>query len=54
MRALARLRALARRLYPEVPQTILPGSLLVAMSANLLGLGNACTLGLRPWASSKS
>ena len=50
MRALARLMGpLARRLYPEVPPDHpAMGSLLVAMSANLLGLGNACTpLGLK-------
>ncbi|HHT89792.1 MAG: nucleoside recognition domain-containing protein [Bacillota bacterium] len=40
---------LARRLFPDVPvHHRAMGSLLLAMSANLLGLGNACTpLGLR-------
>ena len=49
-RALARLLGpLARRLYPEVPPGHpAMGALVAAMSANILGLGNACTpLGLK-------
>lgn len=40
---------IARRLFPSVPRDHpAMGSLLVAMSANILGLGNACTpLGLK-------
>ena len=40
---------IAKRLFPDVPpQHPAMGSLLLAMSANLLGLGNACTpLGLK-------
>lgn len=40
---------LARRLFPDVPERHpAMGALLVAMSANILGLGNACTpLGLK-------
>lgn len=48
--ALAKLLGpLARRLFPDVPANHpAMGSLLLAMSANLLGLGNACTpLGLK-------
>ncbi|NMB19783.1 MAG: spore maturation protein [Firmicutes bacterium] len=42
----------ARRLFPSVPHDHpAMGSLLVAMSANILGLGNACTpLGLKAMA----
>lgn len=49
-RALARLLGpLARRLFPKVPaEHPAMGALLAAMSANILGLGNACTpLGLK-------
>lgn len=48
--ALARLLGpLARRLYPQVPQAHPAlGALVAAMSANILGLANACTpLGLK-------
>ncbi|HHW73308.1 MAG TPA: hypothetical protein GX393_08780 [Firmicutes bacterium] len=51
--ALARLLGpLARRLYPQVPPSHpAMGALLAAMSANILGLGNACTpLGLKAMA----
>jgi len=50
MQVLARLLGpLARRLYPEVPPDHpAMGALLAAMSANILGLGSACTpLGLK-------
>lgn len=50
MKVIARLMGpLARRLFPEVPpHHPAMGALLLAMSANLLGLGNACTpLGLK-------
>ncbi len=50
MKAIARLMGpLARKLFPEVPpQHPAMGALLLAISANVLGLGNACTpLGLK-------
>ncbi|NMB00437.1 MAG: hypothetical protein GX971_02775 [Firmicutes bacterium] len=50
METLARIMGpIAKRLFPDVPpQHPAMGSLLLAMSANLLGLGNACTpLGLK-------
>lgn len=50
MTLLARImRPLGKRLYPEVPpEHPAMGALLLAMSANLLGLGNACTpLGIK-------
>lgn len=50
METIARLLGpVARKLFPEVPpHHPAMGSLLLAMSANLLGLGNACTpLGLK-------
>lgn len=53
MEALAKLLGpAARRLYPDVPpKHPAMGALLLAMSANILGLGNACTpLGLKAMA----
>ena len=50
MALLARLmRPIAKKLFPEVPSGHpAMGALLLAMSANILGLGNACTpLGIK-------
>lgn len=50
MKALARVMGpIARRLFPDVPPNHpAMGALLLAISANILGLGNACTpLGLK-------